>query len=809
MSTDRRNVLFNEGWLFTREDAPGAETVGFDDSRWEQVCLPHTPKIETVDVIKHFQGICFYRKRFKADESFRGKKIYIEFEAAMQVAQVWINGVHKLTHMGGYLPFTIDISDIFFDRENVIAVRLDNSDNPDVPPGKPLGGLDFSYFGGLYRNVRLYAVNPVHITDAVYANKTASGGVFVTYENVTEKSAKVRVKTHAVNDGSTAETVTLTTALTAPNGGAIKGGVLCEVVQPGAEVTFEQVINVENPLLWHPEHPHLYTLKSTVCTDGGLSDGIDTAIGIRTISYSKQDGFVINGERLWILGANRHQQYPYIGNAASDNAQFREVKKLKDAGFNFLRLAHYPQSPAFIDACDRLGLMLVEPTPGWQFCNEGIFKDIVLQNISDMIRRDRNHPSIIMWEVSLNETGDTDEFKWDVWCGATDEFYRRCNELAHEEYPGGQMYTSGDTLGRRNPDFVGFDIQHTGWDEYEGFEGFPELHKKPGFAREYGDFEFGGNHSTTRQVRENGEKALLLSAWNFQWKHNNIKSRGLAIGDAIWVGIDYNRGYFPTVPLCTSGVMDIFRCPKFSYYFYQSQRDAAAGAMVYIANYWTGESTKVIVYSNCDEVALYLNGRLLERRTPDSGPDSEYMLPKTLADPAYWMEQKSIEDSVEGEVSDFISERIDESLYFDGGNCENLDHAPFTFTNVAFEKGELTAIGYIDGNETARDVRITPEEPAVIEVCADAQGRELSADGADFVFVHALIKDKNGTVVPWSDELIRFEAEGDAVLVGENPTRARAGIASIILKAGLKPGTVKIHAVGGALEGGTISCQTV
>ena len=218
----REKIKTNNYWQFYKGNVEGAENVGYNDTNWETVHLPHTPQIEDIDVVRHFQGICWYRKKLTPDPMWKGKKLFIEFEAAMQVADVWVNGKHITTHYGGYLPFIIDISDIDFDSENIIAVRLDNSDNADVPPGKPLGKLDFCYFGGLYRNVWLHVLNDVHISNAVYANKPASGGVFVRYENVNGQSADVVVETHVVNYGDKENKVTLQSVLV-----DAKGNVVC------------------------------------------------------------------------------------------------------------------------------------------------------------------------------------------------------------------------------------------------------------------------------------------------------------------------------------------------------------------------------------------------------------------------------------------------------------------------------------------------------------------------------------------------------------------------------------------------------
>ena len=498
-------INFNGEWKFNLGDVNGAEQLKFEDSSWEEVILPHTPKIEAVDVSHHYQGICWYRKHFTVDASYLDKKIFIEFEGAMQAADVWINGRHKTTHLGGYLPFTIDITDdVIWQGDNIISVKLDNNDNGDIPPGKPLKEkFDFCYFGGIYRNVYMHVTDKLHVTDAVYENKTAGGGVFITYSDVSEKSAKISIKTNVKNEYGIDKEAKVAAYILDDKGALLKKeeSALFNILH-GDDYTFTQCITLDMPKLWHPDSPYLYTVITKVY-DGELPvDEVNVRAGIRSISCKKPEGFILNGKPVKLRGANRHHQYPYIGIAASDNAQYRDVKKLKEAGFNFIRLSHYPHSVSFLNACDELGIMVVEPTPGWQWCSEGLFQDTVIQNIRDMVRRDRNHPCMAMWEVSLNETGT-------YWKGATDEFFHKCHETAHEEYPGDQMLTSGDTLGRDNPQYVGFDVPYTEWDEDKKTRPLISIDDKMGFDREYGDFEFGGHYSTTRVFREDGERALL------------------------------------------------------------------------------------------------------------------------------------------------------------------------------------------------------------------------------------------------------------------------------------------------------------
>ncbi|GIP32094.1 glycoside hydrolase family 2 protein [Paenibacillus sp. J2TS4] len=791
----RKTINFNTDWKFICEDILGAEQKPFPAGSWETVCLPHAPRIEPLHVDLHFQGICWYRKTFIAEEKFKGKKLFVEFEAAMQNAYVWVNGKFKLNYKGGFLPFTIDITDeVEFGEENVIAVRLDNRNNGSIPPGKPLESLDFSYFGGLYRNVHLHVTDKLHVTDAVYAGKAAGGGIFVKYSGVSKESAAIEIQTHVLNEHDAAKKVKVATSILDRQGRIIESAVTAvESVAAGGDMTFVQSMTLTNPQLWHPDSPYLYDLHTQVLDDDQLADEARTRIGIRTISFSKEEGFTINGERLVIRGTNRHQQFPYIGNSASDNAHYRDASKLKEGGFNFVRLGHYPQSPAFLDACDELGLMVVEPVPGWQYCEEGEFQEIVRQNVRDMIRRDRNHPCVIMWEVSLNET-------YHGRPGATDEFFRELHLIAHEEYPGDQMFTSGDTLGRQNPAYVGFDVPYTLWNGETLSRPLEEvLPDKGGFDREYGDYEFGGHESTSRVPRGAGEQRLLLQAWNYQWSLNRNRGNRWSLGDASWVGIDHNRGCSPRLSEC--GALDTFRLPKYVYYFYQSQRspeiiheNVDSGPMVYIANTWTERTTpaKVVVFSNCDEVELFVNGKSVGIRKSDQGPDTEYGERVTGYEVDYWLTDEE-QHKGKGTGFDAKTDAGHMKVYpHDGGNCCNLERAPFTFTGVNYEPGQLKAVGRIGGKEAAVCVVQTPLEPKTLSIRIDKSGKDLSADGADFVFVYAEIQDANGTVVPSAIHEVMFSIEGPAVIIGENPVRAEAGIATVLLQSLTTAGEITV-----------------
>jgi beta-galactosidase len=253
--------------------------------------------------------------------------------------------------------------------------------------------------------------------------------------------------------------------------------------------------------------------------------------------------------------------------------------------------------------------------------------------------------------------------------------------------------------------------------------------------------------------------------------------------------------------------MDTFRLPKFGYYFFASQRDprgkplnADGGAAVFLATYWSAEERprRFAVYSNCDEIELLINGRSVARRGCDNGADTEYKHPNTPADPNYWTRQEEIAAS-EGPAASRAG-WIDEMLFLDGGNCRALDYPPFTFDGIPFEAGELRAVGYIGGEKVCEDVRLTPGKPAALSLRFDTCGKDLAADGADFVFVYASVLDERGTLVPYARNTVRFEADDGVTLIGKNPFKAEAGVAVILARAGVRAGEYEVRAYADGLK---------
>lgn len=362
--------------LTVPQNTLGAELRQLENKQWEQITLPHTPFVEPLTVLHQWQGICYYKKKITITPEEAKKHIWIEFEGAMHLADVWINGKHVMQHAGGYTPFVVDATGLLkTGKENELLVRLDNRNNSLIPPGKPLETLDFCYYGGIYRNVHLIAKADVHITHPILDGHPAGAGIFITYPKVSQELSVVDAKTEIKNTSDKEKVVELRHTLYTwkkQKGKDKKVQNISETLtlHPGVTIENNQRMEVKHPALWSPDEPNLYVLSTEVVENGKVVDKEETRIGIRHIEMSIEKGFVINGKPLRLVGSNRHMEYPYVGNAISDQAQYRDMYQIRSNGFNIVRLGHYPQATAALDACDELGLLAIEPIPGWQFFNK-------------------------------------------------------------------------------------------------------------------------------------------------------------------------------------------------------------------------------------------------------------------------------------------------------------------------------------------------------------------------------------------------------------------------------------------------------
>ncbi|MCD8207635.1 MAG: glycoside hydrolase family 2 protein [Bacteroidales bacterium] len=767
--TGRTVWSMNPAWRFHKGDVQGAEAVDFNDEGWTVVNLPNGIEYLPVEASGciNYQGEIWYRKHFVPDAALKGKKLFLHFEAIMGKSKVYVNGELLTEHFGGYLPVVVDVTDALkWGQDNVIAVWADNSDDPLYPPGKPQEMLDYTYCGGIYRDCWLVAHNHVHITDPNHEDEVAGGGLFVSFGKVQEDVSEVRLRLQVRNETDVPFEGKVEYTLLQPDGKQVaQSG--CEVqMEPGKAAVSEDLIEVLQPLLWTPSTPYLYNLQVRVFdNDGNVVDGYRQRIGIRSIEFKATEGFWLNGKPYGkpLIGANRHQDYAVVGNAVANSAHWRDAKKLKEAGLEVIRNAHCPQDPAFMDACDELGLLMIDNVPGWQFWNdEPIFGERVYNDLRNLVRRDRNRPCVWLWEPILNETWYPEEFAKNV-----------CDIVA-EEYPYPYCYCGCDSEARGHEHFpVNFAHPATMQDGMETYD--PD---KTYFTREWGDNvdDWFSHNSPGRVARNWGEEPMRVQAAHYaspDYPVTNFdvlyKQQPHHVGGAVWHSFDHQRGYHPD-PFY-GGLMDVFRQPKYSYYMFMAQRPAEKtefvgnGPMVYIAHEMTPFSGKdVTVYSNCDEVRLTFT---------EGGETRVYKKDKSrqgMPSPIIVFE----------DVYDFM---IDKAL----SRADRHDEV------------YLLAEGLMDGEVVATH-KVTPSRrPEQILLWVDDEGMDLYADGSDFVTVVAAVADKNGAIKRLNNYNIVFTVEGEGRLLGDsdvlaNPVPVRWGTAPILLQSTLTPGKIRVTA---------------
>lgn len=769
-NSGREVYSMNPAWRFHKGAVEGAETKEFNDKDWTVVSLPDGIEYLPTEASGciNYQGEVWYRKHFTPDAALKGKKLFLHFEAIMGKSKVFVNGELLTEHFGGYLPVIADVTDVLdWNGDNVIAVWADNSDDPSYPPGKAQDVLDYTYFGGIYRDCWLIAHNNVFITDPNYENEVAGGGLFVAFGKVSDALAEVQLKIHVRNATKNPFSGRVEYMLLQPDGTEVARLSDKIQVKVGRATTVSDRMPVKQPMLWTPSTPTLYNLLVRVLDkEGNVIDGYRRRIGIRSIEFKGKDGFYLNGRPYGkpLIGANRHQDFAVVGNAVANSIHWRDAKKLKDVGMEIIRNAHCPQDPAFMDACDELGLFVIVNTPGWQFWNDAPeFAQRVYSDIRNVVRRDRNHPSVWLWEPILNET----------WYPA--DFAKNTRDIVDAEYPYPYCYSGSDSEARGHENFPVY-FAHPANMQDASKEIDPT---KTYFTREWGDNvdDWSSHNSPSRVARNWGEQPMRVQAQHYACPYYPVTSYDVLykqspqhVGGCLWHSFDHQRGYHPD-PFY-GGLMDVFRQPKYSYYMFMAQRpavkndrNAGSGPMVYIAHEMTPFSGKdVTVYSNCDEVRLTFNkgGKTYTYKKDKNRPG---MPSPVITFP---------------DVYDFM---VDKAF----SRTQKQDDV------------YLLAEGLIDGKVVATHKVVPARRPEKILLWMDNEGTDLKADGSDFVTVVAAVADKNGNIKRLNNYNIRFSIEGEGRLLGgpgvlANPVPVKWGTAPVLVQSTLKPGKIRITA---------------
>ena len=794
----RHTLDFNESWQFTLSDSTAdysAENI--DASSWRTLDLPHDWSIES-DFSDTFPatpgggalpgGIGWYRKSFYLDNTLKDKQIYIDFDGIYQCSEVWINGHSVGFRPNGYISFRYDLTPyIHWDKENIIAVRVDNSRQPNSR----------WYSGsGIYRNVRLTITNPIHVD---------LWGIYVTTPVVSEKEATIQVQTTIRNAASLPEasSVTISHALYDAKGKKIT---IVESIEK------EQSFTISNPVLWSIENPYLYKLVTTLKKDGRIIDEYETQVGIRFFEFNKDKGFILNGKPLKINGVCNHHDLGCLGSAVNSRAIERQLQLLKEMGCNGIRCSHNPPAPELLELCDRMGFIVMnEAFDMWRkkktvYDYSRYFPEWYERDLTDLILRDRNHPSVFMWSIG-NEV-------LEQWTQAGMEVLdlQEANVLLNNAKPiDPKEFESGEVtfnmlltqrlaeivkaLDPTRPVTAGCNETHTfnhlfrsGALDIIGFnyhlEDFTSVHEnypgKPFIAAE----TVSGLMSRGFYLMPSDSMYIWPVRWDIPFdrpvKHcssydNNhvpwgstheecwklIKKHDFISGQYIWTGFDYLGEPTPFWwPSRSSyfGIIDLAGFPKDIYYMYQSEWTDKKVLHIFPHWNWTAGETVDIwaYYSQADEVELFLNGQSLG-----------------------------------------IKKKENDDLH--------------VRWRVTYQPGELTAISRKDGREVLTRTIRTAGAPVAIRLTADRTN--ICATGKDLSFITAEAIDKDGNPVPTAGHLIRFTIEGPALIAGTdngNPTDITSlkrperhlfnGKCLSVIQGKKQPGTIKVKATADGLK---------
>jgi len=579
----------NRNWRYSPAATPAARAPEFDDTAFTRVAIPHTNlrlPWHSFDE-KSYEFVSIYRRRFRLPAEARGHRVFVDFEGVMTASTVWLNGVRLGEYKGGYTPFSFELTqDVKFDGDNVLAVEVDSSERPDIPP---FGyEIDYLTFGGIYREVSLRVVSPTFIEN-----------IFAQPKDVLSGKPSVDVQCFLESDlKSFGAGLSLEAALY--DGDKVLATARQPVPGWNDEGLTPQTLHLDDfgaIELWGLRSPKLYRVEVRLLRGADVLDHDVRRIGFREAHFTPQ-GFSLNGTVVKLRGLDRHQTFPWVGQAMPGRVQRRDAVILrKNLHCNIVRTSHYPQSRHFLDACDEIGLLVLEEIPGWQHIGDQAWQDIAVDNVSRMIRRDWNHPSIILWGVRINESLDSHDF------------YTRTNAMAHKLDP------SRPTGGIRYFQESEFLEDVFTMNDF----GFP---LKPPNHPLYLNTEFVGHTFPTKTI-DNVER-LREHTLRHARIHDQLASNPQYAGGIGWCAFDYNtHGDFGSGDrICYHGVTDIFREPKPAAGFYRSQCDPDEEIVLVPAFHWArgDESigfTRAVVCSNCDHLKFYMSDTLVAEADPD------------------------------------------------------------------------------------------------------------------------------------------------------------------------------------------------
>lgn len=767
-SFPQKTILFDDNWKFHRGDTVNAEQINFDDNNWRNIDLPHDWSIEDLpganspfnpDVVNGVSigfttgGIGWYRKTFMLSPTSKNKKIIIQFDGVYMNADIWLNGEHLGNHPYGYTSFYYDISDkIKWNGKNALAVQVKN-----------VGATSRWYAGsGINRHVWLIETEPVHVSQ---------WGIFITTPEVSASSAKINIKTKVENETGASSTITLINKIINAKGNEVIHATSKQNINANDTYEFNDEAIIKLPALWSVENPNLYKLVTEIYVDRKLSDHNETAFGIRKITFDVTNGFMLNDKPMKLKGACFHIDNGPLGARAFDRAEIRRVELLKASGFNAIRCSHNPPAPAFLNACDSLGMLVIDEA--FDMWNEPknmqdyhlYFKDWWQKDLESMLLHDRNHPSIIMWSIG-NEIIGMDKAEVADTAKLLADFVRSIDSTRPVTAAVNSVSEKKDLF------FSALDI----------------------CGYNYAQDKYVSDHERKPQRIMFATESYPLTQFDY-WM--SVNDHSWVIGDFVWTGFDYigeasigwrgypqeknfypwNLAYCGDIDICgwkrpqsfyrdalwKENQLSVFvKPPQPSFPINTKKEDWSIWNWDDVLADWTWKNYKdsmfeVNVYSSCDEVELFLNNKSLGKK--QTNRSTKFM-----------------------------------AVY-----------------NVPYTAGELKAVGYDDEKKVNTSILKTAREPTQIKLSADRN--IIKADGEDLSYVTVELIDANGVKNPKAENLIHFTIEGEGTIAGmgnANPISAESyqlpqrkawqGRCMIVIKSTKDKGKIILKASGGNLK---------
>lgn len=777
-------LYLNDDWLFTEQFEDSLVTPEYPENTLQPVRLPHTCKETPFHYFDEslYQMVSGYRRHLLIPKDWQGKRILLIFEGAAHDSTVFCNGKKVGEHHCGYTAFTVDLTDnILYGQDNLLCVRLDSRENLNVPPFGYV--IDYMTYGGIYRDVRLEVKEKVSLSD-----------IFV-HTAIDFRSSPVTAQiTSEITLTESDENVTIRQYYMPKSTAAAQESwrLLCEQTvstDVSCDKEFSLTATITAPLLWDTEEANLYILKTQLYQDNTLLDETETTFGIREAVF-KKDGFYLNGRKLRIRGLNRHQSFPYVGYAMPKSMQRLDADLLKkELGLNAVRTSHYPQSHYFLERCDELGLLVFTEFPGWQHIGDDFWKAQAVANAEDMIRQYRNHPSIILWGIRINESPDDDTF------------YEKTNAVAHKLDP--SRPTGGVRAMKKShllEDVYTYnDFLHDG--EMPGCD--PKKKVTSDMEKPYLISEYNGHMYPTKAF-DNEERRSEHAI-----RHANVLDAVAGQPDIAgsfgWCMFDYNthKDFGSGDRICYHGVMDMFRNPKLAANIYACEQEQTP-VLEITSSMDIGEHPgcnrgNIYILSNADSVKMYKNDRFIKEYLPGMSPYKHLKHGPILIDDfigGSFAQNERFRPKHAKEITDAMNlvargslNHIPKRLYLTALKLLLIYHIDFAevtrlYTKYIGDWGGTATIYRFDAIKDGKVVKSVTKEPVrEIRLEAEADHTILTEQHSyDVALVRIRAVDDHGNVLPFYQEPVRLLTEGDISIIGPDTIALQGGMGGTYVK---------------------------